>query len=208
MSNKALQIDHTPVFAAEPKKNARVFCEHNGQCCHHYERMETYGGHCLLHDRDCIAEACDVVVIGFPCAPFSRMRSSTTHAKRKRSSKEHAKSHPVLFQKLCEFPSNWSAFLRCFESFGRWQSHPEAPIMMTALKWIKQHKPSSLLLENVMGLQDAPNDEVSPLQYIMETLSGYGYTTRVFDMDTTVFVQSPRPRHVAQDLDHHLARNT
>ena len=76
-------------MTVDPKKSSISFILQNTESQHHFERVEAVVGcfdsatsdglFCHRHQRHCIPPACrdgcaDILVIGFPCSPFSGQR--------------------------------------------------------------------------------------------------------------------------------------
>lgn len=74
-------------YSCDPKKSAVQFCKMNYQSLHHLDTLNdaiSGCGICAWHDKVCDVKAggaghdgpLDMMVIGFPCAPFSTLRSN------------------------------------------------------------------------------------------------------------------------------------
>ena len=80
-SREAVDIDLDLLYSSDPKPASSTFCARNLMSKHH---METIGdvtagqGFCHRHGTTCAIDHTvvpDLLVVGFPCAPFSRMRA-------------------------------------------------------------------------------------------------------------------------------------
>ena len=97
------------------------------------------------------------------------------------------------------------------EAACRWQGHEETEVMRNCLSFLDEKRPRCVLLENVVGMQDAAEPgELSPLAFLMESLRAMNYVADVYTLDTRVFVEASRPRQpcrvyqnetAEQDLD-------
>jgi hypothetical protein len=76
-------------YSADPKRSAIRFCEMNLCAEHHMQTLADLTaerGFCERHRKECALDlkpgginAVDVEIIGFPCAPYSRMRAKRNH---------------------------------------------------------------------------------------------------------------------------------
>lgn len=85
---KAVGLSFASAYACDPKKSATQFCSMNHKSAHYFENMAqaTRGsGWCAWHQAEChvdLSSRCDLFIVGFPCAPFSRMRTSKVRSGR------------------------------------------------------------------------------------------------------------------------------
>jgi site-specific DNA-cytosine methylase len=80
-SHEAVAVDLDLLYSADPKPASSKFCKQNFMGKHHMDTIaDVTAGHgfCHRHGTTCVIDrtiAPDLLIVGFPCAPFSRMRA-------------------------------------------------------------------------------------------------------------------------------------
>ena len=81
---KALGIDYECLYSSDPKPSSHQFCKQNYSGKHFFQSVAatTAGkGQCLAHSGECEIDqtkTLDLFIAGFPCAPFSRFRTTAS----------------------------------------------------------------------------------------------------------------------------------
>ena len=67
--------------------------------------------------------------------------------------------------------------------------------MRDTRKWVKEYPPSAIILENVLGIGDQMEDEeMSPLDMILENLTACGFIAQAFQVCLGDWVDVHRDR--------------
>jgi site-specific DNA-cytosine methylase len=150
----ALSVPYEELFGSDPKSSAIQFRARYGQpAAHHY--LDIWDGvrgegMCSQHGTRCAAPALssnhDIVVVGFPCQPYSTQRA-------KRFAKDSVRNHPLssVAEGALHHVARWRPKLALIENVPGWakkaageaQSHMET--FISALTSIGYHCMSVLL---------------------------------------------------------------
>ena len=75
--------------------------------------------------------------------------------------------------------------------------HPGAEVMRSLLSFITRFSPSTIVIENVMGMVDVPHGaDLSPLDLLVLDLRRLGYNVDVHYLDLGIWCTAMRPRQV------------
>ena len=80
------------------------------------------------------------------------------------------------------------------QMWRRWHGHPETIVMTQCVLFLKAQKPKAFILENVLGISDAPPFEASPLEVISKDLTNAGYNVHAVTLTTDPWINCPRTR--------------
>ena len=220
-------LDIIDLFATDPKRAAKQFLKDFTQPQHVFDTIQAVHDSdgspipCFTHGKDCVVpgQPCDLLVAGFPCAPYSGARPTRHSAG---SAFGLFLSLSLSQEALCVCPSfcqtpaktRWemssgsprscfrasgvkyiSTFWHLAPSHSRWAGHPETAVLFALLRWVKKARPSALVLENVVGLRCCDsNSQKSAYDMIRESLGEMGYEMDAADIDAGICLPLTRRR--------------
>lgn len=78
--------------------------------------------------------------------------------------------------------------------------------MRDAMRFLAQFRPTTFVLENVLGLADfIQGCDKSALQVMLEQIEGFGYEVHTVEVDLAVWISVARPRSWTQKAEDLLA---